>query len=71
MISEYGLNIVILRFFTKCYMRCFFTGVDVNVKNDDGRTPLMMSCYPPEVETRYLNAKTDICELLIGMPSDC
>jgi hypothetical protein len=25
-----------------------------------------MACYPPENETRYLNAKCDICELLIG-----
>lgn len=41
-------------------------GVQVNIQNDDGRTPLMMSCYPPEVETRYLNAKCDICALLIG-----
>jgi hypothetical protein len=38
----------------------FFQGVQVNIQNDDGRTPLMMACYPPEVETRYLNAKTDL-----------
>lgn len=52
--------------FSISFVNYLRAGVDVNVKNDDGRTPLMMACYPAEAETRYLNAKCDICELLIG-----
>jgi len=52
-----------------CHLLVKCTGVDIDIKNGDGRTPLMMACYPPEVETSCLNAKTEICVLLIGLSS--
>ena len=48
-------------------MMSLFSGANANRANDSGYTALIMSCYPPEEETRYLNAKTDICTLLVGM----